>query len=216
MDLDLYKSLNGFAADHDVFEDVMRFFAQNGQYFFLALLGGLFLGVGRWRSISGRRAVVAAGFSALLALGAGHVISHFWDRPRPYVAHPSASHLFIAPSHDPSFPSDHATAAFALAVAIWLRHRRAGWLALVLATIISVSRVVVGTHYPSDIAGGAILGTLAALVIWHPWIRNRLDRLADWAGYNYERLITGFRSPGSGDDVDEAKRSKWLPPPHPR
>jgi undecaprenyl-diphosphatase len=211
MDLDLYKSLNGFASHHDGFEDLLRFFALNGQYFFAALLGGLFLGIGRWRSTNGRRAVAAAGFSALLALGAAQVISHIWERPRPYVAHPNVSHLFIAPSRDPSFPSDHATAAFALAVAIWLRHRRAGWLALGLATIVSVSRVGVGTHYPSDVIGGAIIGTLAALVFWQPWIRERLHRFADWAARGYERLITGFRNRASGDDV-----TKWPPPLHQR
>jgi undecaprenyl-diphosphatase len=214
MDLDIYKSLNEFAADHDVFEDVLRFFALNGQFFFLALLAGLFLGVGRWRSVSGRRAVAAAGFSALLALGAGQVISHLWERPRPYIAHPNVSHLFIAPSHDPSFPSDHATAAFAIAVAIWLRHRRAGWLALGLGTIVSVSRVVVGTHYPSDVVGGAIIGTLAALVFWQPWIRNRVHGLADWAGRTYERLITGYRTRTNGDDLGGAKQSRWPPPLH--
>jgi undecaprenyl-diphosphatase len=197
MDLDLYKLLNGYAVDHDGFEDVLRFFALDAQFFFIALLAALFFGYGKWRSTSGRHGVVAAGFSALLALGVAQVISHLWERPRPYVAHPGDAHLFIPPSPDPSFPSDHATAAFAIAFAIWLRHRRAGWLALAMATVVSVARVAVGTHYPSDVIGGALLGGLAAVVFWLPTIRDRLHTLAEWAGDIYERLVAGvFRRSG--------------------
>jgi undecaprenyl-diphosphatase len=95
-------------------------------------------------------------------------------------------HLFIAPSHDPSFPSDHATAAFAIAVALFLRHRKAGWVALGLATVLSIARVAVGTHYPGDVAAGAAIGAAAALVIWHPSVREPLRRLAEWAGGVYD------------------------------
>lgn len=153
------------------------------------MLGALFFAYGKWRSVSGRHAVAAAGFSALLALGAAQVISHVWDRPRPYVAHPHDAHLFIAPSPDPSFPSDHATAAFAIAVAIFLRHRRAGVVALVMAATVSVARVAVGTHYPSDVIGGALIGALAALVLWLPPIRSRLHALAEWAGEIYDGVV---------------------------
>jgi undecaprenyl-diphosphatase len=189
MDLTLYKFLNGLAIDHDGFEDALRFFALEAQFFFMALLAILFLAFGKWRSINGRHGVAAAGFSALLALGAAQVISHLWDRPRPYVAHPTEAHLFIAPSPDPSFPSDHATAAFAIAFAIGLRHRAAGAIALVMAVVVSVARVAVGTHYPSDVLGGAVLGALAAIVFWLPPIRGRLHQLAEWAGDVYDRLV---------------------------
>lgn len=96
------------------------------------------------------------------------MISHLWERPRPYIAHPDIAHLFISPSMDPSFPSDHATAAFAIAVAIFLRSRKLGLLALGMATVLAVGRVTVGTHYPGDVLGGAVLGSLCALFFLHP------------------------------------------------
>jgi undecaprenyl-diphosphatase len=117
-----------------------------------------------------------------------HLITDVWARPRPYEAHPAHTHLFVPASHDPSFPSDHATAAFAIAVALLLRHRKAGLLALGLALAVSVSRVVVGTHYPSDVLAGAAIGAMAALILWLPSIRGPLDRLADRAGSLYEGL----------------------------
>ncbi len=126
--------------------------------------------------------------SALLALAMAHVIADIWARPRPYESHADA-HLFIAPSHDPSFPSDHATAAFAIAVALFLRHRKAGWIALALATILSIARVAVGTHYPADVVAGAAIGAAAALIFWHPSVRGPLHRLAEWAGRTYDAAL---------------------------
>ena len=188
IDFHLFKALNGFAAHHDGLEDPLRFFALQAQVFFIALLALVFLVRGKWRTVSGRHGVTAAGFSALLALGAAQVISHLWERPRPYTAHPGDAHLFIAPSHDPSFPSDHATAAFAIAVALFLRNRKVGIVALLMATVLSIARVAVGTHYPGDVLGGALLGTAAALILWLPVVRARLNALADWVGGVYDTL----------------------------
>jgi len=188
MDLSLYEQINGLAAGHDGLEDVLRFFAVDAQFMFLALLAVLFLARGRWASENARHGVVAAGFSAALALAIAQVIAHLWERPRPFVAHPDVAHLFIPPSVDPSFPSDHATAAFAIAVSILLRNRKAGLLALAMALIVAVARVAVGTHYPGDVLGGAALGTLCALILYLPAVRRPLHRLADWAAGLYERV----------------------------
>lgn len=188
MDFTIYHGLNGLAVKSDRLEDVLQFIALYGQYFFVALLAGLFLARGDWASRNARRGVIAAGLSAALALGIAQVLASLWERPRPYVAHPHDSQLFIAPSHDPSFPSDHATAAFAIAMAIWLRNRRAGEIAFVMAGLLAISRVAVGTHYPSDVLAGAVVGVAAALLLWLPAIRQPLHRLADWLGVVYEGL----------------------------
>ena len=154
--------------------------------------------------MAGRHGVAAAGFSALLGLGIAHLIADLWARPRPYVAHPADAHLFIARTHDTSFPSDHATAAFAIAVALLLRHRKAGLLALALAEYpLCIARVAVGTHYPSDVLAGAAVGTVAALILWHPSVRGPLHRLAEWAGSVYESVLPrmgrgGFEPPTYG------------------
>ena len=196
IDLELYKALNGYAWHHDGLEDFLRLFAVYAQYLFIALLAVLFLLRGKWQSVNGRHGVAAAGFSALLALGIAHLIADLWARPRPYVAHAADAHLFIARSADSSFPSDHATAAFAIAIALLLRHRLAGSLALVMAVMVSIGRVAVGTHYPGDVLAGAVIGTLAALVFWHPSVRGPLHRLAEWAGTLYDRVVYGV-SPGT-------------------
>ena len=125
MDFTLYKAINGFAYGHDRFEDVLRFFALDAQFFFVALLAVLFLARGqvdvakrpprRDRRRPGRPP---------LALAIAHGIATRVASPAA-VRRPSGDvHLFIAPSADSSFPSDHATAAFAIAVSLVLRSRQ--------------------------------------------------------------------------------------------
>ena len=64
-------------------------------------------------------------FAALLALGTNQVISQIWARPRPSAAHPLDVHLwFTNASTDPSFPSDHSAAAFAVAFALFFVSRK--------------------------------------------------------------------------------------------
>jgi undecaprenyl-diphosphatase len=188
VDYSAFQTLNDFAASHDWFEDVLRFFAEDAQFFFVALLAGMFLARGKWTSRNARHGVIAAGLAAALGLAVAHGITMIWDRPRPYEAH-SGVHLFVSPSGDPSFPSDHATAAFAIAVSLLLRSRRIGLLALGMAVVLALARVCVGVHYPGDVLGGALIGTAAALVLWLEPVRSWLNSLADWAGSLYDRAV---------------------------
>ena len=187
MDLEIYKLINGFAAQSDAFEDTLRFFSIYAEVIFGVFLAGVFLAQGRWRSVRARHGVVAAALASVVGLEAAHVISGLWDRPRPYEAYPEIAHLFVAASPDPSFPSDHATVAFAIAVSILLRTRRLGLVALAMAITVALSRVVVGTHYPSDVLAGALLGTLAALVVWSPPVRGPLASVSHRLSALYDR-----------------------------
>ena len=72
--------------------------------------------------------------------------------------------VLSAPSLDPSFPSDHAAVAFAIAFGVLAFSRRAGILFLAAATLISLSRIALGLHYPSDVLAGALVGWAAALL----------------------------------------------------
>jgi undecaprenyl-diphosphatase len=103
--------------------------------------------------------------AAAIAMLTNQVVSQLWERPRPFTAHPALTHLLAAASPDPSFPSDHAAAAFAIAFAVLALSRRAGIVFLAAATLIALSRVVLGLHYPSDVLAGMCVGWGSALLV---------------------------------------------------
>jgi undecaprenyl-diphosphatase len=114
----------------------------------------------RWK-IAALAGMTAAGLGLVIS----QVITHFWQRPRPFAAHPHDTILLVAPSHEPSFPSDHAVAAFAIAFGVAFVGRRMGAAFLAGATLIAVTRVTAGLHYPGDILGGAAIGLLSAALV---------------------------------------------------
>jgi undecaprenyl-diphosphatase len=82
-----------------------------------------------------------------------------------------------------SFPSDTAAMAFALSMGLLMIWGRWGWLAILYSlVVICVPRIYLGYHYPSDIAAGAVIGVLSALIIGHKEIRTSLARpLLGWS-----------------------------------
>ncbi|HUX61073.1 MAG TPA: phosphatase PAP2 family protein, partial [Ignavibacteriaceae bacterium] len=58
-----------------------------------------------------------------------------------------------------SFPSSHAVNNFAAAFFIYILFPNLKWALFITASLIAISRVYVGVHYPSDILGGAIIGS---------------------------------------------------------
>jgi undecaprenyl-diphosphatase len=177
MDLSLVKDLNHVFLHADGLEDALVLYAGLSEALFLAALLVAFALFG-----AARRAVVSAGLSAGLALALAGILARLVDRPRPFVAHPHAVHLFASHAADPGFPSDHATAAFAIATALLLRDRGAGAFAMAAATVLAVTRVAMGIHYPSDVLAGAALGAATALALDLPRARALTDALADRAG----------------------------------
>lgn len=189
VDWSVLHALNNFMYQHDGVEDPLLFYVNASEALFVATLAVVFLAARGAAHAAWRRASVAAVLSAGLGLAVGKVISELVDRARPFVADPHGVHLFSGHAADPGFPSDHATAAFAIAVAILLRKRAWGMVALALAAVLSIGRVALGVHYPSDVLAGAALGSAAALALWAPPLRSRIDRLADAVGSRWDRLL---------------------------
>lgn len=68
-----------------------------------------------------------------------------------------------------SFVSSHATNAFGIATFLWLILRKKIdwiWIMFLWAIVFSLTRIYLGVHYPSDILGGAVLGSILGLGVY--------------------------------------------------
>lgn len=117
-----------------------------------------------------RSAMIKAALSFCLFMAVIYVVNagvygglkHLVHRPRPFagqtetvrVISDSALHL----NHNGSFPSGHASNAFMIAVLLAGRFRRGRWAIFGVASLVALSRVYLGVHYPSDVIAGACLG----------------------------------------------------------
>lgn len=111
-----------------------------------------------------------AGASSLTAMVLGLVVTNLTikplvARPRPWVVMEGFTTVVTSGDMN-SFPSGHTTAAFAFAAALCavLPQKWAKAAALIAAALMGLSRLYVGVHYPSDVIGGAVIGTLCGLL----------------------------------------------------
>jgi membrane-associated phospholipid phosphatase len=137
----------------------------------LVILSLVLLAVGyglkhpQWKD-AGWQSLIAHGLAALSA----NILKHVIGRPRPKFMH--AGNLEFSPvsgSGWDSFPSGHAAAAFAVATVLATKFPRARWPILATAVAIAASRVIRGSHYLTDVAGGAALGCVVGMIAAHPW-----------------------------------------------
>ncbi|MEO8230690.1 MAG: phosphatase PAP2 family protein [Ignavibacteriota bacterium] len=85
------------------------------------------------------------------------ILKEFFARPRPCNALTDVlTPLGCTGSF--SFPSNHALNNFAAAMFFYRLFPKLKWILFITATLIAISRVYLGLHYPSDILGGAIIG----------------------------------------------------------
>ena len=164
MDYRLYHAINQFVASHEWLGRILGAVETSAvPIFALATMALWFLarpgGPRKWK-LASASALVSAGMALLIA----QVVATIWPRERPFAARPGA-HVWGSRSHDPSFPSDHASAAFAIAFAILLIDLTAGSIFLAAAAVIAIGRVFVGSHYPADVLGGALVALAASLLV---------------------------------------------------
>lgn len=96
-------------------------------------------------------------------------------RTRPFDVN-TAVQLLVAKPKDYSFPSGHTAASFASVTALYLAGEKKMWkAAFVLAVLIALSRLYLYVHYPTDIIGGVIFGSLSGYMGYRivEWMRKK-------------------------------------------
>jgi len=128
-----------------------------------------------------RAAAYEAAWSGLVALILSLSLAAIIGRLRPFIASPDVNLLIPAPASFFSFPSSHASVAFAVAFALLYGDVTIGLVALLMACLVAFGRVATGVHYPSDAIAGALLGFISFLVtsnLLRRLPRNRRNRYA--------------------------------------
>lgn len=183
LDYGVFQFINHLALSERFFNPLMVFLAERAEYIFFA--GIIFYWF--YHKSQNRKMVAEAILAACVALSINGVIGHFFYRDRPFVTH--HVNWLIPHVKNASFPSDHATAAFVIATAIWIWRKRDGWLWLLLAAGIALSRVWTGVHYPLDVIAGMVIGAAVAFVVHSLVLRSeKLNKVIIWLIDLYEKI----------------------------
>lgn len=115
--------------------------------------------------VAALQSLIAHGIAAVLANGFKHLIG----RPRPKFVHSGDWQMTLSlVSGLDSFPSGHSTASFAVATVLAKRFPIYGPLCIGIAVFVALSRVLRGSHFPTDVVGGAVVGILSGSIAAAP------------------------------------------------
>lgn len=157
MDLRLFQMINQLSGRNTMIDKLMILISNKIRYGYILILI-IFLIKNRFK----KRVIFETGGSVLITLFTHMFVKLFFYKPRPFKKRRVG--ILIPSKMDSSFPSKHTLLAFAASTTIYMYHRTLGIFMLGMSGLTGFSRIWVGHHYPSDIFGSAILGSLSSIV----------------------------------------------------
>ena len=164
MDYRVFHAINDFVRHHTWLERAFNGIETWGTIVIAVAAVALWLLARPHAGEKWKLAAASALASGGLAYLVNQVIHAIWDRPRPYESHAGVYHPHEHAT-DASFPSDHTSAAFGIAVAVALFDPVVGGAFIVLAALIGIGRLIVGAHYPGDVLAAVAVGAVCAFVV---------------------------------------------------
>jgi undecaprenyl-diphosphatase len=157
LDLAILRFFNG-SLINPVFDFFFKTISEN--WFLLSMLA-IMLGIIIWKDK--RRGLVIA-IVAIVGLALADIISadilkKLFCRPRPCHTFPDLRTI-AGCGGKYGFPSNHASNSVVIAFILTRFYKKLNPFLWTLAVLVCISRMYLGKHYPSDLLGGAILGTL--------------------------------------------------------
>jgi undecaprenyl-diphosphatase len=129
--------------------------------------GQIYIALAIFSIIAGYDTVMA--MNALMALTFGLIIGegfikHLVRRTRPQYLRVREGLLIKLPKSF-SFPSGHTTSSFAVLGVLWYTNSNLKYIFLLIAILISFSRLYLYVHFPSDVLAGIILGLICGKIV---------------------------------------------------
>lgn len=186
MDYKIFRFINQLAGRYPSVNAIMIMISQKARYVYAFLL------ILMWfRNRFYKKITIQATLSASITLFINFFIKRFYFRARPFLDHNAHILPPIPPRMNSSFPSKHTMLSFAVATSILFYKRMLGCFMWLLAFLTGFSRIWSGQHYPSDIIGSALIGSLTSIVVnvilwlWNSFVLCIM--------HSYNRLCTFVR-----------------------
>ncbi len=176
----IFLLINSLANKNHFLDIVMVAIAKSMPYIFIGLL--LYL----WFS-NRKEEALYSGFATTLGVIINFIIGFIYFHSRPFVD--SLGVTLISHKADNSFPSDHTTFLFSIALMLltFKSTRSLGVISVISALWCGVARVYVGVHYPFDIIASFFVSIVAVTII--TLLRNRLAILNSSIIYIWNRIF---------------------------
>ncbi len=183
--VELLQSLNTFISQSELYYTVASLFADVPVFLLPVFLLWLYIRHGMVRKhISAKYGALLIFMSAVLAAAINLWLQEIIVKARPETALTGTGRLIMKHLPTASFPSDHAAVAMAVALSslVWGGKRgkktvKIWWRVLLVLTIcMSIARVAVGVHWPTDILAGWGVSLLTVLIIFTPVVKKFLNR----------------------------------------
>ncbi|WP_348633506.1 undecaprenyl-diphosphatase [Mesobacillus selenatarsenatis] len=157
MDLKLFQLINRLSGRVSPVDQVMILISNRVRYAYLLILILML-----FKNRLNKQIALETGMSVAISFILHFFIHIFYFKPRPFMKRRVG--ILIPSKMDSSFPSKHTMLAFAASTTVMMFHRTLGTIMMWMSTLTGFSRVWVGHHYPLDIIGSAILGSLTSVV----------------------------------------------------
>ncbi|MDE6585300.1 MAG: phosphatase PAP2 family protein [Clostridia bacterium] len=166
MDIEILKWVHEVFHDQTWLNYIMKYVTYIGEFIIGAILCAVVLLIfkkTRWAGVAVAIAIV------LDVLIVNVILKLSVNRPRPWQEYPDLGfHEFhnaigVREPTDSSFPSGHTAGLFAAAVALVMFYKVKGLPALGVALFVAISRIYLCMHYPTDVLGGALIGSVCGV-----------------------------------------------------
>jgi len=162
MNNSIFFILYNLSHQSPLFDWLIIFFSQYFQYFVILfaivflLLHHDILKNKNEKLIQKLKEIFFVSLSVFVAWMSSVILKIIFHTPRPFIKFQDIVPLFRPTDY--AFHSGHSTFFMAVAVAIFLYHKKMGYLFIFFALLIGISRIIAGVHYPIDIMAGYVFG----------------------------------------------------------
>ncbi|MFD1737572.1 undecaprenyl-diphosphatase [Bacillus salitolerans] len=154
----IFWCLNRFSGRMSSIDYLMVLLSNYSRYFYVIVI--LFLWI---RGSNSKETSKNSMVSVAVAWVLNFIIGKTYYKPRPFIFHKVG--LLSHSKRTSTFPSKHTILVFAVSTSIYLRNRILGRWMTCFSALVGFSRIWVGAHYPLDILGSALLGSIVSMMV---------------------------------------------------